>query len=70
MTTYTVTDPNERFFLHQGPALESLEDLFGELLTMEEWQFAHHVTPSKHDFANWVANCFEDKFLAKRLSNA
>lgn len=70
MTTHAVTEPEKRFFLHQGPALESLEDLFGELQTMESWQFAHHVTPDKHDFATWVAHCFEDKFLAKRMLNA
>ena len=70
MTTFTVTDPEKRFFLHRGEALSSLEDLFGELQTMEQWQFTHHVTTDKHDFANWVADCFEDKFLAKRMLNA
>ena len=70
MTTYTVTKPSERFFLHQGPPLESLEDLFSELQTMEGWQFSLHVTPDKPDFATWVAKCFDDKYLAKKMNGA
>lgn len=70
MTTYAVTEPEKRFFLHQGEALESLEDLFTELQTIEEHQFSHHVNDERHDFATWVEHCFEDKFLAKRMRSA
>ena len=49
MTTYTVTDPNERFFLHQGPALESLEDLFGELQTTAQGQGGRQVARGQRE---------------------
>lgn len=68
--TYTVDDPAKRFFVHQGEALWSLEDLFSELQTMQEWQFAHHVNEERHDFARWVGDCFNDRFLAKKLESA
>lgn len=70
MTTYAVTDPDKRFFVHNGAALWSLEELFAELQTMQEHQFSHHVGEERHDFATWVADCFGDKFLAKRMQKA
>ena len=70
MTTYAVDSPEKRFFVHQGEALASLEELFAELQTIERHQFSHHVTDDRHDFANWVEHCFEDKFLAKRMRDA
>ena len=70
MTTFTVKTPEERFFLHQGEAMSSLEELFTELQTMKQHQFDHHVTGDRHDFAQWVGDCFEDKFLEKRMRGA
>ena len=70
MTTYAVTEPNQRFFVHQGNALWSLEDLFTELQTMPESQFAHHVNDQRNDFAEWTRHCFQDHFLAKKMEQA
>ena len=68
--TYTVDDHEKRFFIHQGPTVSSLEELFAELQTIEEWQFMHHVNDDKHDFANWVSDVFGDRFLAKKMQDA
>ena len=68
--TYAVDTHEKRFFIHQGPAVASLEELFSELQTIEDWQFSHHVNEEKHDFAAWVGDVFGDKFLAKRMASA
>ena len=68
--TYTVDDHEKRFFIHQGPAINSLEELFSELQTIEDWQFNHHVNEEKHDFATWTRDVFGDHFLAKRMQDA
>jgi hypothetical protein len=70
MTTFTVTEPEKRFFLHSGAALWSLEELFAELQHIEPHQFSHHVGIEKHDFAKWVKDCFGDHFLAKQMEQA
>ncbi len=62
-----VRDPSQRFFLHGGGALESLEDLFTELQTMEDEVFNHHVTAERNDFATWVRDVFKDPFLARHI---
>lgn len=53
--------------MHNGPAIPSLEDLFSELQSMEAHQFYHHVNSERHDFAQWVGDVFQDRFLAKQM---
>jgi len=70
MTTFTVDDPQKRFFVQGGTALGSMEELFLELQLMEKWQFDHHVNDQRHDFAAWTRDVFGDRFLAKQMEQA
>lgn len=67
MATYTVTDAQKYFFLHEGGELTSLEDLFSELQTMEPHVYMHHVNGERNDFAAWIRDVMEDPFLAKNI---
>ena len=65
-----VVDPDKRFHLKDGPSLSTLEELFQELQVMDDHVFDHHVSSERNDFANWVRDVFDDKFLAKNIQLA
>ncbi len=67
MPSYLVEQPDKRFFLHEGGELASLEDLFTELQSMKPHVFQHHVNADKNDFAVWVRDVMQDRFLAKNM---
>ncbi len=66
MATYAVTDPEKHFYLHGGGTLTSLEDLFTELQTMDPGVWQHH-TEERNDFAAWVRDVMDDRFLARNI---
>ena len=57
-------DPQKYFFLHEGGELKSLEELYIELQTMEPRVFEHHVNEERNDFANWIRDVMDDRYLA------
>jgi len=67
MKTLAVTDPEKQFYLHDGGSLSSLDELFTELQTMEPHVWKHHVNDARNDFANWVRDVMQDRFLAKNI---
>ncbi len=67
MATYAVDDPERHFYLHEGGSLASLEELFAELQTMEHHVYEHHVNEERNDFAAWVRDVMQDRFLAKNI---
>ena len=68
MAISSVSDAQQRFFLHGGGELASLEDLFVELQTMEPHVYAHHVNEERNDFATWVHDVMGDRFLAHKMT--
>lgn len=70
MATYTVTDPEKYFYLHDGGSLSSLDELFTELQTMEPHVWSHHVNRTRNDFSTWVRDVMQDRFLAKNIEMA
>ncbi len=67
MATYAVTDTEKHFYLHEGGTLASLEDLFTELQTMERHVWEHHTGQGRNDFATWVKEVMQDRFLARNI---
>ena len=67
---YAAIETEKAFLLHEGPSIPSLDELFAELQTMQPHQFYHHVTHDKHDFAQWVGDVFQDRFLSKQMLTA
>ncbi len=67
MATYAVTNPDQYFYLHGGGSLRSIEELFAELQTMDQTTFRHHVNQQRNDFASWVRDVMDDRFLAKNI---
>jgi hypothetical protein len=70
MATHTVTDPKKHFYLKDGGSLSSLDELFAELQTMEGHVWDHHTNQGRNDFATWVRDVMEDRFLAKNIELA
>jgi hypothetical protein len=55
------------FVLKNGEKITNLTELFYKLQKLDEDTFSHHVNDEKHDFADWVHHCIEDKELAQSL---
>lgn len=62
-----VINPENYFFLHDGRVLKDLFELAENLENISDNIFYHHVNESKHDFANWIKDVFEDKDLAEEI---
>jgi len=67
---YAVTIPEQRFYLHDGPPITTMNELLDTLGQMSDEQFSHHVNTEKHDFAAWVRDVFGDRFLAQQMEKA
>jgi hypothetical protein len=70
MDTHKLKDEHHDFVLKNGTKLHSLKDLYGELSTMTDDTFNHHVSEIKNDFASWIEHSHEDKSLAYTLRHA
>lgn len=63
-------EPEKSFWVNNGSVLGNLEELSGELKSMEPEKFSHHVTKGKNDFSAWVHEVIGDESLARNLSRA
>ena len=68
--TQAVTDPQQYFYLHEGGALTSLDELAQALPQMRPEVFAHHVNEQKHDFSAWVRGVMGERELARSMARA
>jgi hypothetical protein len=64
------TTGTQRFFLHDGTALEDLAQLRDTLLNMTDEQFYVHVNSTKNDFASWTEGVFAMRELAAHMRQA
>jgi len=64
------TEREKSFYLHGGKEIYNVPELLGQVYTMNDETFNHHVTPDKNDFANWICHVFENKSLAKKIEKA
>lgn len=59
------------FWVHNGPALQSLLDLRTAFEGMiNENQYVYHVNEEKNDFSQWVLNVLNDESCSKDLLKA
>lgn len=61
---------NERFFMHNGIALEDLAQLRDTLFHITDEQFYEYVNSTKHDFASWTEGVFAMHDLAEHMRQA
>ncbi|HIH37684.1 hypothetical protein J4460_02960 [Candidatus Woesearchaeota archaeon] len=59
-----------RFYVTDGTYISSYKELAKTLDAMHITIFSFHVNQQKNDFRNWVADCFKDAGLAKRIEKA
>tara|TARA_B100000508_G_C11459042_1_gene278241 strand:+ start:1623 stop:2015 length:393 start_codon:yes stop_codon:yes gene_type:complete len=55
------------FWVHDGPILQDLNELATALKNMHKEVFAHHVSTSRNDFADWVEHVLQDQACATDL---
>lgn len=61
--------PEDKFFiLINGEKLTHYVDLAHKLEDLEQHIIHHHVTPFRHDFANWIKDVFEEEDLAEKVA--
>lgn len=58
------------FYVCNGAQLCSLVDLLGELKTIDDGAFHHHVNEERNDFSNWIRDEIKDKTLANQVGKA
>lgn len=63
-------NPKNYFWLKDGRQIRSIRELVRMLKKMPEDVFAHHVTPEKNDFANWIRDIFKREDIAAQMQNA
>lgn len=61
--------PEDKFFvLISGEKIKHYVDLADRLEDLEQHVISHHITPFRHDFANWIKDVFEEHDLADELA--
>ena len=68
--TFVYAHDSESFWLSDGQILNSLVALKDALGKMDKTTYAHHVTASKNDFAEWVEQVLDDTECAQSLRGA
>lgn len=58
------------FYVKEGGAINSLEELASALVAMDDKTYGFHVDPDKNDFANWIRDVLKDQNLAKDIVRA
>jgi hypothetical protein len=58
------------FRCHDGRLFRNLYELRSGLMNMSMETFAHHVTPDRNDFSNWVRYTIGDTKLANDLNKS
>ena len=59
--------PDKAFWVHNGPILKNVSELFNALRTMREDTFRHHVNKDKNDFAKWIGDVYGEARLAAQV---
>jgi len=69
ITTHVLgeTPETHQFVLSNGKKINSLFQLADELEQMGDDVFGHHVSAERNDFATWVNDVFNEKFLAEDM---
>ena len=62
--------PEQCFWVNNGPILKKLEDLANYLPNMSDETFKHHVNKDKNDFSAWINEVIGDKSLANELMSS
>jgi hypothetical protein len=60
--------PEEFFWTCDGKVIKSVKELAEALDSMEDQVYYNHVTSERNDFSNWVRSIFNEKTLAKNLT--
>lgn len=61
--------PEDKFFiLINGDKIKHYVELADKLEHLEQHVIHHHITPYRHDFANWIKDVFDEEELAKKIS--
>jgi thioredoxin reductase len=58
---------DKTFNLKDGTALKDLQELYDAITSMSDEEFTSYTTGDSNDFANWIADVFEEKHLATAL---
>ena len=64
------TDPEQSFWVNNGPILKNLEELANVLPAMGDEVFQHHVNKDKNDFSNWIKDIIGDQKFANDLTSS
>ena len=67
---FVIEDPAQYFYVNNGSVLHNLTDLLGELRTMDDFTFQHHVNAEKNDFSNWTRDILKNNALAKKIASS
>ena len=62
--------PDKAFWLQDGSAVKSLQQLIRNIADKGDNIYYHHVTADHNDFANWIEGVFKNKTLAASLRKA
>lgn len=63
-------DHHRRFFVHEGPILEEVDDLRRCLPEMSDAQFRYHVSEGKNDFSRWLSGIDGMEMIARSVRDA
>jgi len=55
------------FWVHDGPVLKSVKELYDYLPSMSDDIFNYHVNGERNDFSNWIKDVVGDKQLANDI---
>lgn len=61
------TQPEQCFWVNNGPILKNVEELADTLPQMSDETFHHHVNNEKNDFSSWIREVIGDQKLANDL---
>ena len=67
---YPSAPMEQEFYFHERQPVTNIKELYDALGDMSEPEFAHFVNDEKHDFANWIDESLNSKFLAARVRRA
>ena len=55
------------FWVHDGPVLKNVKELYDYLPSMSDDTFNYHANAERNDFSNWIKDVVGDKQLASEI---